>query len=113
MFIMVIFGIIVVNLQLYNLKNTSLGFDNKDVLFAKIQDQDLIGSASILKDALRKHPEILEVTSSDAVIGDEYWIASFNIELAKEMKYFDLKRIVVDENFIDLYDIELIEGRGI
>lgn len=112
MFIMVIFGIIVINLQLYNLKNTSLGFDDENILFAKIQDQELTGSASILKDALRKHPEFIEVASSDAGIGDDYWIASFNIELANEMKYFDIKRIVVDENFIDLYDIELIQGRA-
>jgi putative ABC transport system permease protein len=112
MFIIVLFGIIVINLQLYNLKNKSLGFDDENVLFAKIQDQELIGSASILKGALRKHPEVTEVASSDAGIGDDYWIASFNIELANEMKYFDLKRIVVDENFIDLYDIEVIQGRA-
>jgi putative ABC transport system permease protein len=112
MFIVVIFGIIVVNFQLYNLKNTSLGFDDKNILFVKIQDRELIGSASILKDALREHPEFIEVASSDAGIGDEYWIASFNIELANEMKYFDVKRIVVDENFTNIYDIELIQGRA-
>jgi putative ABC transport system permease protein len=112
MFIMVIFGIIVINLQLYHLKNKSLGFDDENILFAKIQDQELTGSASIIKDALLKHPEFIEVASSDAGIGNDYWIASFNIELANEMKYFDIKRIVVDENFIDLYDIELIQGRA-
>lgn len=112
MFIIVIFGIIAVNFQLYNLKNTSLGFDDKNILFAKIQDRELIGSASILKDALREHPEFIEVASSDAGIGDDYWIASFNIELANEMKYFDVKRFVVDENFTNLYDIELIQGRA-
>jgi len=112
MFILVLFGIIVINLQLHNLKNTSLGFDDENVLFAKIQDQDLIGNSSILKDAIRKHAEIIEVAASDAGIGDDYWIASFNIELANEMKYFDLKRIVVDENFTDLYDIELVHGRS-
>jgi putative ABC transport system permease protein len=111
MLIIVVFGILVVNFQLYNLKKNNLGFDSENVLFIKIKDQNLIRSAEVLKDAFKEHPEVLEVAASDAGIGDDYWIASYNVEVEKEMKYFELKRLVVDENFAELYDLELIKGR--
>jgi len=111
MLIIVVFGIIVINFQLFNLKNTNLGFDSDNILLIKIKERELIKSADVLKDAFKKHPEVIDVASADAGIGDDYWIASFNVEVENEMKYFELKRIVVDENFADLYDLEFVKGR--
>jgi len=109
--IIVIFGILVVSSQLFTLKNANLGFDKSDIMIIKIQDPERIKDAAILKNTIIEYPNVLNVAASDAVIGSGYWIASFRVEIEDEMKYFDLKRIMVDEDFTKLYNMEIIEGR--
>ena len=110
--VIVVLGIIVVNFQLYNLKNKNLGFNKDNIVLIQIQDPELRGNSSLFKNALKKYPDVLEVAASDASVGYDYWIATFHAEIEDQMKTFDLKRLTVDENFTSLYELELIEGRS-
>ncbi len=109
--IMVVFGILVVSFQLYALKNKNLGFNKNDVMIIRIQDPETVKKAAIFKNSIIEYPNVLNIAASDACIGSGLWIASFLIEIENEMKYFDMKRIMIDEDFISLYDIKIIKGR--
>lgn len=112
MLVLVVFGIILVNFQLYTLKNKDLGFNKENILTIRIQEPDLIKKSELFKNEIRKHSDVLQVASSDASVGDDYWITTFRVEIEGQMETFDLKRIVVDENFINLYGFEFIDGRN-
>jgi len=112
MLVLVVFGIIAVNSQLYSLKNMDLGFNARSIMVIPIQDSELIGKSAMFKNEIKKHSDVLQVALSDASVGDDYWITTFRTEIEGKMEVFDLKRIVVDEDFLNLYEIELIDGRN-
>ena len=108
----VVLGIIIVNFQLYNLKNRDLGFNKESIVLINIQNYDLIKKVTLFKNALKKYPDMLEVAVSDVSVGDDYWITTFSAEMDNEMKSYDIKSIVVDESFPDLYQLEFITGHS-
>jgi len=108
----VVLGIIIVNIQLYNLKNRHLGFNKENIVLIHIKNPDLVKKASLFKNTLRKYPDVLEVAVSDISVGDDYWISTLFADVDDHMKSYDLKSITADENFADLYQLELIEGRS-
>jgi putative ABC transport system permease protein len=55
---------------------------------------------------------VLEVAVSDISVGDDCWVSSFRVDIDDEMKLYDLRSMVVDESFTDLYQLEILEGRS-
>jgi putative ABC transport system permease protein len=108
----VVLGIIIVNFQLYNLKNRDLGFNKENIILIQIKNPDLIKKSSLFKDAILKYPDVLEVTVSDISVGDSYWVSTFHAKIDDQLKSYDLKSMIVDESFIDLYQLEILEGRS-
>jgi len=107
----VVFGIILVNAKLFYLKNTDLGFNKEDILILPIKDPDLVKKANVLKNAFRKYPGVLEVAVSDISVGDDYWVSTLHVDNDNQMESFDMRSMIVDEDFCDLYQIELASGR--
>jgi len=108
----VVLGIIMVNFQLYNLKNRDLGFNKENIVLIQIKNPDLIKKSSLFKDALLKYSDVLEVAVSDISVGDDYWVSTFHANIDDQMKSYDLKSMIVDEDFVDLYQLEILEGRS-
>ena len=108
----VVLGIIMVNFQLYNLKNRDLGFNKENIILIQIKNPDLIKKSSLFKDALLKYSDVLEVAVSDISVGDDYWVSTFHANIDDQMKSYDLKSMIVDEDFVDLYQLEILEGRS-
>ena len=101
-----------VNFQLYNLKNKDLGFNKENIVLIQIKNPDLIKKSSLFKDALLKYPDVLEVAVSDISVGDDYWVSTFHANIDDQMKSYDLKSMVVDEDFVDLYQLAILQGRS-
>ncbi len=108
----VVMGIIIVNFQLYNLKNKNLSFNKENIVLIHIKDPELVKKASLFKNALKKYPDVLKVSASDVSVGNIYWVATLRLNIDEELKSFDIKRLMVDEDFVDLYELELLEGRS-
>lgn len=108
----VVLGIIIVNFQLYNLKNRQLGFNKENIVLIHIKNSDLIKKSHLFKNALQKYPDVLEVAVSDISVGDEGWISTLYANLDDQMKSYDLRSMIVDEDFFDLYQMEILTGRG-
>jgi putative ABC transport system permease protein len=108
----VVMGILIVNLQLFNLKNRNLGFNKNNIVLIQIKEADLVKKASVFKNAIKKYPDVLKVSASDISVGFDYWVATLKAEIGDEVKSFDIKSLVADEDFFDLYELELLEGRS-
>ena len=99
--------------QLNYVFNANTGVVRDQVIALQIQDQTLHNSYAALRETLKQHPEIVEVsagqsnpTNIDSASPLRRWEGS---EEGQEIKFF---RAIVQPGFLDLFDIELIEGRG-
>jgi putative ABC transport system permease protein len=101
---------ITVQKQLNYLRNADMGFKKEQILAI-----DLNASINKQKDAFKQkllsHPEIVSVSFSAGIIGTMGNTESFDFNSDGEETSIQLHSI--DPAFLDLYEIELIEGRNI
>jgi putative ABC transport system permease protein len=72
----------------------------------------LIKKASLFRNSIKEYPGVLGATVSDISVGDDYWVATLIAEMDGQMKAYDLRSMIVDESFSELYQLELIAGRS-
>jgi len=107
----VVLGIIIINFQLYNLKNRHLGFGKENIVIIHIKNPDLVKKVNLFKNELQKYPNVLEVAVSDISVGDDYWVGTLYADVEGQMTSYDLRHMIIDESFCDLYQLELLAGR--
>lgn len=106
-----IIGTIITLGQLDYIKNADLGFSTDALINIRIPEDDL-SKKHALKTELLKHSGVEQVSllfsnpSSGSVS-----VSNFKIEGNPEDYYSAMK--FVDEDYIDIYDIELLAGRGL
>jgi len=107
-----IISALIVTQQLTFIQNKDMGYSRDHILTFRLNDRDLMDKMPVLKEELRKVPGVLSVTSSSNLPNN---ISSSN-DIRWPGKPEDINWAVytgrVDFNFIDLYDIEIIEGRN-
>ena len=120
MSVILIIGSIVVRNQLNYIRNMDVGFEKEKVIVLNLRDPDLRGNTESLKNEFLKNPNILSVSSS-AYLPDR--IDSFDSyrrpgEQDKNYGMEELGNLItfyegfIDQDFIDLYGIKLLEGRN-
>ena len=107
-----IIGTLVVRQQLHYIQRANTGVDRAHVVSIWIQDEAVRGQYAALKQTLQNHPHVLGVTASrhdpthiDSQSGARVW------EGAKEGDHLAVYHTSIQHDFIDLFDIELVEGR--
>ena len=102
----------VVSDQLSYILNKNVGYDKDQVVVLKIQDRNIIQNLDAIKDELHRNPGIIAASASyrlpnniDEHQGAEWPGKDPNLEM---MLYYNY----TDENFVNLYDIKVIEGRN-
>ncbi|MEM9328260.1 MAG: ABC transporter permease [Bacteroidota bacterium] len=104
-----IVGVLVIQGQLSFIKNKDLGFD-KDQTIVLTHGNKIDKSFSLLETELRKIPGI-EHVGLGYVAGESGWGQTFRVngEETPLAKRLGLKH--VGYNFVDMYDLEVVEGR--
>lgn len=110
--IVLIISTIVIYKQLYFMRNKDLGFDKENIIAVPINDKNLMAKYEVFRDELLKKPEIINVTSTNDVPPDEIGIGYWTLEGAPEEEEVMVHRLIVDYDFIDTYNIELLSGRN-
>ena len=77
-----------------------------------IKGDDYTDRITLFKNLISKELDIISVTSSTAVLGDEMGDADFEIKRQGSTHFYFLDRNGVDENFIPTYAIKLLAGRN-
>jgi putative ABC transport system permease protein len=106
-----IISTIIVSLQLSFLRNTDLGFEMENMMVLELQDTAFRAKAEMFREELLQNPDILGVTNSIGVPGENTWIQVVRME--KDTGWIDESSIItiVDYHYFDVYDIKLKEGR--
>ena len=93
--------------QVTFLKNKDLGINKEHIIYAKLPFQLMRGKKEILQERLLSFPDVQKAAFSSTVFGQIEGLNSQEID-GKNMNFAS---IWVDADFIDLYNLQLIEGR--
>ena len=112
--VVIILGFVVA-LQLDLVMNKGLSKEQKAMVVIEsptIKGDDYTNRITLFKNLISKELDIISVTSSTAVLGDEMGDADFEIKRQGSTHFYFLDRNGVDENFIPTYAIKLLAGRN-
>ncbi|MEO1032591.1 MAG: FtsX-like permease family protein [Bacteroidota bacterium] len=106
-------GSIIIYQQIAFFQDKELGYKKENVLHANYSSSVVAKKEEIIKEALLAHPNIKKVSISSHLPIEmksnglvDHWEGNTNKDQV------NLYRTFVDYDFIDLFDIEIIEGRG-
>ncbi len=101
---------LVVILQLVYIKNKDLGFDTENVLSVSLNSKELMEKKQVLANELLKCPNILDVTFSNYLPSKIRSSSGITFIVRGEKKVLKPYVLETAENFLGLYNIELIKG---
>jgi len=108
--ITLITGMITMNRQVSFMKNKDLGFSGENVMtFAAPRSSIFLQNIAAVREALLQHPDILEVSISHGYPGRP----SNNEGLKVGEESVGFTHYSVDSSFIDVYRLQLLQGRFI
>ena len=97
--------------QLNYIKNKDVGF-NKDQVVVLSMNATSNKNYAVLKDELKKNPNILNVTAFNIMLGNEFGSMGSHYKTDKgEIKNLTVSHLVVDVNYLDFFNIKLAAGR--
>jgi len=105
--IFLIAATILVQKQMHLLMEDSLGFNKEQVILVKYAHY--LDNIETFKDVLRKNPEIIQVSASVNVPGDQITNWGFGAEGIENG--FSLNVNITDETFVETMGLEMVEGR--
>lgn len=107
-----IIGTLIVSEQLNFIQNKEMGYNRDQIVILRIRDRDFRKKLPVFKEELRKIPGVLNVASSTSLPNN---ISSSN-HARWPGKPEDVEIIIytasADFNFVDLYGLEIAEGRN-
>ena len=110
--IVLIIATLMVDKQLNFVRNKKLGYDKDHVIALRIRNEETQKKYEAIKTEMLRYPNILSVTASSSLpLGRN----SFNAHHAigkPENELTMLYTQIVDEDFIDTYNIEIVKGRS-
>ena len=112
--IFLIIGTMIVYNQMEYIRNRKMGFAKEQIVVMNIlwQDQSLIQRYEIVKNEFLQHPNVLKATASLSLIGIWGSYDTFRLEDAPGEEWRMLT-LVVDEDFLETYEMKLIAGRNL
>ena len=109
--IALIIGTLIVYSQLKYLRNTDLGFRKDQIILLPTVNR-IAFEYSTFKQNLLKYPEIKYVTGMEDIIGANHNTRRVEIEGLSSEQGFWYPMFIVRDDFIETFDIEVVEGRG-
>jgi len=106
-----IIGTLIVYSQLRYLRNADLGF-NKDQIITIPAVPGIIANFDTFCDELLAHNDIAYVTAMEDLLGVNHNTRGFEIEGLEPGKLYYNPAFVVRFDFLETFDIEVVEGRG-
>jgi len=100
--------------QLKYIKTQSLGFNREHVVVLKVREKGTRDKAAIIKDELLKRPEVLGVSVSGGLpINISSRLRNAKIEgESGEMERMTFRFDYADEDFVEVFEIEIASGRN-
>ncbi|NOU45514.1 MAG: FtsX-like permease family protein [Bacteroidales bacterium] len=97
--------------QLHFLRNANLGFNKDAVVFIQVTRNPIIQRYESFKNELLANPDIKAVTCVDDIFGVSHNTHEFRPEGVPEDEWQFYPALIVDEDFIKTFDIQIVAGR--
>jgi len=110
--IFLITGTLIASQQLNYLRNADLGFTKENIVFLPVQNSPIISQFEAYKSELLKSPDIQNVTGLNYIIGIEHNTHEFRPEGFPASEWQFYPALMVRDDFLETFEIEVIEGRG-
>lgn len=103
---------LVVNGQLNYIQQKNLGFNKDQIIVVPMSTPETIANAEMIKNELLKIPGVQHVTASaNRPGGSDYGVPYRAIGVAEDDQP-SMRCLIVDEDFLNTYEIEMAQGRG-
>ena len=112
MSIVLIIATMVVHNQLEYIQSKRLGFEEDQLVVVDINDRRARSAFETVKEEMASVPGVVSVSVSNNVPGDWKGIPQIDVAGAAEQALITASFLGVDEDFLDTYQIELVEGRA-
>jgi len=110
--IVLIIGTLMVDKQLNFVRNRKLGYNKDHVIALRIRNEETQKKYEAIKTELLRHPNILSVTASSSLPLGRNSFSAHHAVGKPESELTMLFSQIVDEDFIDTYNIEIVKGRN-
>lgn len=110
-----IISTLVVKKQLNFIQNKDIGFNREQIIVSNIEkNMDLRNNIEAAKTELRKNPNILSVCCSSCLPNNIQWRPGTGggLPAKKPGEFVPVYIGIVDYDFVDVYGIEIVEGRN-
>lgn len=106
-----IISVFYITKQINFMQSKELGYSSEAVI--NIWSTDAIReNYQTIKSDLLRHNSIKSITSANIPLGNSMWRNCINFEGKSETESWVTPYMMVDYNYIDFYDIHVVEGRG-
>lgn len=106
-----IIGTLIVFSQLRFIRKSDLGFQRDQIILVQTVG-DIARNYRTFKEELLKNPEIKYVTGMEDILGANHNTRAVTIEGLSEDQQFWYPMFMVRHDFLETFDIEVVEGRG-
>ncbi len=103
---------LIIRNQLNFVKNTDVGYSKEQIITIPVRDREIRREIQAIKSELRRYPNILAVSTVARLPNNIDTFTSANWPGKNYDIRFTINYNTADYNFIDLFDIEIIEGRN-
>ena len=110
--IALLIAVLFIEKQIDFIKHKELGFNKEMIVRLKLKGPAQ-WKAHVIKEKLLTNPQILSVAISQGSFMDFRGTGSHEIEENGVKKYVDWRTFGIDDDFIDLFGLEIVEGRNI
>ena len=111
--IVIIISTLVVLDQLNYMKNKDLGFNRENIIAISAKGTSIKSSLESAKTELLEHPDILQVSISENLPGQNLNMTSLSFESEDgAMEDLEVNFLEVDYEYLDLMGVEIVEGRN-
>jgi len=110
--IVMISAIIVVTRQINYMNNTEPGFNKENVLITHVSDTSFLKQIPSFKEELLMNPHITAVSTSLSQPGLGMYMDVMKIEGTAKKEEHLMNLLMIDEDYMDLMEMQLILGRG-
>lgn len=107
-----ILGATVLTEQLNFIQNMDTGYSRDQIIVMGVRDRGVRNQLDVLKEELKRIPGVREVSSSNSLPNNFSSNSSANWVGKKEEERVVLYTNTADYDFVDLYELELVEGRN-
>jgi putative ABC transport system permease protein len=110
--IVLIIGTLIVYKQLNYVRNKNLGYDKDHVIALQIRNEETQKRHQALRNAMLANPNILSVSASNSLPLGQNSFSAHHIAGQPMTEMIMLHIQIVDEHFIDTYNMEIVQGRN-